>query len=339
MDTIMDVILPGHLFQSIKEVLVNIHLHHRAILLLHPLPPAPPGFYWAAQPPPYPPPPPPHGHPPPPYTPHYQYFPPPPPPRTPHRSQSRNHPRAYPHLPHWPPDFLPLSARENPRGTPLPVNRTPIQLHQRPEHQTFRSEAELRSRLTPIFRSMVGVIGRLVQNHLALPTQPRVKFDLYPVQVDASGSSPAIRWRTLSRAPIYTITLPVLGTTERQLQDVSDALKDTLAGYPNPWYRQAGYVFRISRGARLDFGDERVRVWVPPLCVYRYSRSGGTYRALFIEVSEEMVEEVDGFHDYGDTSEDDQEQLVNEMWEDVRRSTSRGPQGSPPSMEIYSFGS
>ncbi|KAI1208309.1 uncharacterized protein F4807DRAFT_430793 [Annulohypoxylon truncatum] len=168
---------------------------------------------------------------------------------------------------------------------------------------------------------MVGVVGRRVRDHLGLEEQPPVKFDMYPVQVDERGRSPAIRWRTLSRAPVYCVTLPRAGTNEAVLQDLADALKDTLASYPNPWYRQAGYVFRVSRSA----AGQRRRFWVPPLCVYKYSRSREAYRALFIEVSEERVEEVDGFHDYGDTSEDDQGALVDEMWEDVRMRNAYGP--------------
>ncbi|KAI1089630.1 hypothetical protein F5B19DRAFT_504490 [Rostrohypoxylon terebratum] len=320
------------------------------------LPPPPPGFYWAQAPPCQPPLPPhyppnypssPHRHPPPLYHspppyhspphhhhPHHYYPlpppPPPPPPRPPSRPPSRSSPRAYRHLPHWPPTLLPLSARTNPRGTPLPINQTPIPLHSRPEHHTFLSEAELRQRLTPLYRPLVGVIGRLVQTHLSLPTQPRVKFDLYPVQVLSASASasppPSIRWRTLSRAPIYSITLPgPVAPSPRHLQALSDALRDALAGYPNAWYRQAGFVFRTSRRAPLlPRGRERVRFWVPPLCVYRYSRRGGVYEALFVEVSEEAVEEVDAFHDYGDTSEDDQEALVDEMWADVRMRNSRG---------------
>ncbi|KAI0888637.1 uncharacterized protein GGS22DRAFT_184216 [Annulohypoxylon maeteangense] len=272
-----------------------------------------------------------------------QYGPPPPPPpgythHQTHQEQERTPPyppytrptsrqtlRPFPHLPHWPPNEIPISARTNTHPPSAPLNPDPIPLMLRPETMTFHSEPELRIRLTSVFRPMVGVLGRQVQERLGLAEQPHVKFDLYPVQVDEQGRSPAIRWRTLSRAPVYCVTLPHAGVSEERLQEVSDALKEILADYPNAWYRQAGYVFRISRSAVLGEGEVRKRFWVPPMCVYKFFRSEGVYRALFIEVSEEAVEEVDGFHDYGDTSEDDQAALVDEMWADVRRRNAYGP--------------
>ncbi|KAI2473059.1 hypothetical protein F4781DRAFT_443380 [Annulohypoxylon bovei var. microspora] len=232
--------------------------------------------------------------------------------------------RPFPHHPRWLPNMRPHSPRHDHRQPPMPVITTPIDLQERPEHTTFGSEAELRARLTGVFRPAVGVVGRRVQEHLGLAEQPQVKFDLYPVQVDERGQSPALRWRTLSRGPVFAVTLPGGGTPSARLQDVSDALRDALAAYPNAWYRQAGYVFRESRRARRDPGEPRRRFWVPPACVYKFSRTRQCYYALFVEVAEENVSELDAFHDYGDTSEDDQGALVNEMWEDVRIRNSMG---------------
>ncbi|KAI1456011.1 hypothetical protein F4805DRAFT_434341 [Annulohypoxylon moriforme] len=264
----------------------------------------------------------------PPEYPFHLYHQPPPPPRH-TRPPSRDTLRPFNHLPHWPDDIAPVSSRINHRPFLVPINQTPISLDERPETQFFRNEPELRFRLTPLFRPMVGVVGRTVQDQLSLPEQPQVKFDFYPVQVDERGRNPLIRWRTLSRAPVYCITLPHARNSESRLQEVADALKDTLMNYANPWYRQAGYVFRISRSAPLAQGQtRRRRLWVPPLCVYKYSRSREVYEALFVEVSEERLEEVDSFHDYGDTSEDDQGALVDEMWAEVRARSAFGPRRS-----------
>ncbi|KAI1107002.1 hypothetical protein F4804DRAFT_299028 [Jackrogersella minutella] len=88
-----------------------------------------------------------------------------------------------------------------------------------------------------------------------------------------------------------------------------------MTGCPNAWYRQAGFVFRISRRSQMH---PRRRFWVPPSCVYKFSRTHQWYRALFIEPAIENVEELVSRHDYGDVTEDDQSALVDDMWEDVR---------------------
>ncbi|KAF3067476.1 hypothetical protein GL218_08658 [Daldinia childiae] len=194
-----------------------------------------------------------------------------------------------------------------------------VNLDERPETLSFWTEQELYQRMTDTFRPLVGIIGRIVQEQLHLQEQPKVKFDMYPVRADDVTGMPLIVPHSMSRGPMFQITLPAPGGTRAELERVRDALIDEFATHPNAWHRQAGFVFRISRRFRVGACAAAKRSWVPPSCVYRYSRTERRYVAQYLSPILEDIRELDAAFVHGDDSDDDQDALVNDMWRDVRR--------------------
>ncbi|KAI0841029.1 hypothetical protein F5Y06DRAFT_308624 [Hypoxylon sp. FL0890] len=294
----------------------------------------------------------PPSEPPPPYT--RRWSPPPPYDRTPPGFHApRNHPglqlnRGRPVVrvenspPHAPPFHSPhrgfphtLPPRQ-PRQETMPSRTSsgrlssipimPVDLRVRPENMIFRTQYELYERMVSTFRPLVGVIGRIIKEELRLHEQPRVKFDMYPIRTNGRGQDPVIDRQTSSRAPMFKITLPFWYFDMQELQEASDYLKEFLiTENPNPWYPQAGYIFRFSRRARTEDRRSRRRFWVPPACIWRFSQSQQCYRAQHIEVVIENVEELDLEEGFRDESDGDQSALFNDMWEEIRRTPYYGP--------------
>lgn len=194
----------------------------------------------------------------------------------------------------------------------------PVNLDVRPETMSFWTEQELYQWMANIFRPLVGIVGRIVREQLYLQEQPKVKFDMYPVRADDVTGVPMMVPQSMSRAPMFQITLPAPGGTRADLKKVRDALIDEFATHPNAWHRQAGFVFRIPRQLRVGASAAARRSWVPPSCVYRYSRTARRYVAQYLTPILEDLRELDAAFVHGDDSDDDQDALVNEMWRDVR---------------------
>ncbi|KAI1412158.1 hypothetical protein F5Y13DRAFT_190517 [Hypoxylon sp. FL1857] len=204
----------------------------------------------------------------------------------------------------------------------------PVNLRERPENVVFPSQHELYARMVSTFRPLVGIVGRIIKDELRLRERPRVKFDMYPVRTNERAQDPVVDPQSSSRAPVFQITLPSSRVTPDQLQEASDYLKDHLVtAYPNAWYRQAGYVFRFSRRAWTEDRRSRRTFWVPPTCIWRFSRSRQCYLARFIELAIEDVEELAVEEDFRDESDSDQSALFNDMWADVRSTPYTGPRG------------
>ncbi|KAI0111939.1 hypothetical protein F4814DRAFT_460938 [Daldinia grandis] len=220
------------------------------------------------------------------------------------------------HVPGSP--FASYPAPPNP-GHRRVAPTAPVDLSERPETVSFWTERELSQRMSDIFRPLVGVVGRITREELRLGEQPKVKFDMYPVRADTLTGAPLIAPQSSSRAPMFQITLPMPGATRGHLEDVRNALHDEFATHPNAWHRQAGLVFRIPRRLRAGAYAGAQRSWVPPSCVYRYSRSRQCYVAQYLSPALEDVRKLDAAFVHGDDSDDDQDALVNEMWSDVRR--------------------
>ncbi|KAI1660825.1 hypothetical protein F4813DRAFT_348458 [Daldinia decipiens] len=194
----------------------------------------------------------------------------------------------------------------------------PVNLDERPETVSFWTEQELYQRMADIFRPLVGIVGRIVREQLYLQEQPKVKFDMYPVRADDVTGVPLMVPHSMSRGPMFQITLPAPGGTRADLKKVRDALKNEFAVHANAWHRQAGFVFRISRRHRVGACAAAKRSWVPPSCVYRYSRTERCYVAQYLSPILEDLQELDAAFVHGDDSDDDQDALVNDMWRDVR---------------------
>ncbi|KAI1379397.1 hypothetical protein F4677DRAFT_464736 [Hypoxylon crocopeplum] len=233
-----------------------------------------------------------------------EYYPPPPYPIPPRRAST--HPS------------MPSASSTRPRKP-----TTNVGLEERPENATFRDQEELYRRLVSIFRPMVGVVARAVQTGLSLGDQPKVKFELYPLRLSQSKGKPVFELHSATLGPIFQVTLPSPGATEKQLEDVCDALRDQFARSENPWHRQAGYMFRISRRG-LERGERRARrrYWTAPSCLYGMSAPGQRYVAQFVTLALEEIREFK--HDYRDESDDDQTDLIDDMWADVREKCSSG---------------
>ncbi|KAI1807160.1 hypothetical protein F4811DRAFT_567029 [Daldinia bambusicola] len=205
----------------------------------------------------------------------------------------------------------------------------PSNLDERPEDMYFFTEQDLFRWMSDIYRPLAGVIGRIVQKELNLEERPKVKFELYPIRVDDYTEEPGIVPLTMSRGPMYQITLPVpsgsasaSGGSSRSVDDlkrVRDALRDEFGVHPNAWHKLAGFVFRISRRDRAGANAAAKRSWVPPTCVYRFSRTQRCYVARHVTPALDDIKELENTFRHGDDSDDDQDDLVNEMWSDVRR--------------------
>ncbi|KAI2636914.1 hypothetical protein GGS26DRAFT_604031 [Hypomontagnella submonticulosa] len=192
-----------------------------------------------------------------------------------------------------------------------------VDLRVRPEHVTFPSRNEMAQYMVSVFRPQVGVVARIVREILELPHRPRVHFGLSPVRVDNStGGEPVLRpHHTSMRGPMFQITVPSAAITDLDsLQRVVDELKDEFAVSPNAWYRHAGFMFRTRRNTRA----RRRRYWAPPSIVYRFDRTLQEYVVRYVEPALEDIREVIGADGFGDETEDDQSDLVNDMWDDVR---------------------
>lgn len=114
---------------------------------------------------------------------------------------------------------------------------------------------------------------------------------------------------------MFQITVPSAAITDLDsLQRVVDELKDEFAVSPNAWYRHAGFMFRTRRNTRA----RRRRYWAPPSIVYRFDRTLQEYVVRYVEPALEDIREVIGADGFGDETEDDQSDLVNDMWDDVR---------------------
>ncbi|KAI1476366.1 hypothetical protein F4774DRAFT_428105 [Daldinia eschscholtzii] len=199
-----------------------------------------------------------------------------------------------------------------------PTSREEADLNERPEHTYFWTERDLFHWMSRIYRPLAGVVGRIVQEELHLHEQPKVKFEMYPVRVDEYTGAPSMVPQSMSRGPMYQITLPAPGGTTADLEKARDALKDEFGVQPNAWHRLAGFVFRISRRDRAGACASAKRSWVPPQCVYRFSRTQRCYVAQRVVPALDDIRELDNTFDHGDDSDDDQEALVSEMWSDVR---------------------
>ncbi|KAI1470422.1 uncharacterized protein F4812DRAFT_456430 [Daldinia caldariorum] len=205
-------------------------------------------------------------------------------------------------------------------GPQPPIPTAQPNLNERPDDMYFWTEQDLIRWMSDIYRPLAGVIGRIVQKELRLGEQPKVKFELYPVRVDDYTGEPDMVPQTMSRGPIYQITLPAAsGRTVADLERVRDALRDELGVQPNPWHKMVGFVFRISRRGRAGEHAAAKRSWVPPTCVYRFSRTQRCYVARHVTPALDGIKELENTFDHGDDSDDDQDDLVNEMWSDVRR--------------------
>lgn len=184
-------------------------------------------------------------------------------------------------------------------------------------------------RMASTFRPLVGVVGRVVASHLGLRTPPLVKLDLYPVRVNNVTQGVMILPHATSRAPVFRITLPVHGVTGQELQSVCEVLRDTMEGYDNSWYRLAGFDFRVSRRARQGQynNSPRKRYWMEPGLVYRLNRRLRYYSPKQKYPAPDQVLEIGPGQWYGDQSDDDQDELVDDMWNDVRRMRHSGYNG------------
>ncbi|KAI1386202.1 uncharacterized protein F4822DRAFT_444690 [Hypoxylon trugodes] len=224
-----------------------------------------------------------------------------------------------------PPHQLPPEPAAPRALTPI----LPVDLFERPEALTFRTREDLQTRLVSTFRPLVGVLGGIVKRHLNLKNQPKVKFDMYPILLNDTRPILAKRSQTWDRGPIFQFTIPRSRMRPQTLQDVSDALKDEAYNHANPWYRQAGFVFRVSTrgGNRREGPLRRIRYWVPPATIYAFVRRAG-YRAEQVVPIREDLEELEYRQDFGDTSEDDQDALVDDMWDSVRNNNQGFPGGS-----------
>ncbi|KAI0161698.1 hypothetical protein GGR52DRAFT_560826 [Hypoxylon sp. FL1284] len=176
---------------------------------------------------------------------------------------------------------------------PIP-NKPRVNLQEHPRDVTFPTEEALNEHMVDTFRPLCKIVALVVANQLHLAHRPRVKFDMYAVRINEVTGGIKIRPFASSRAPLFRVTLPMRGISEAQIQRASDAIKETLGGYRNEWYRLAGYVFRTSRRAsRGPRGGGRSsntnrhhdvdQYWLPPGCVYKLvARKGGRdayYRA------------------------------------------------------------
>ncbi|KAL7627408.1 hypothetical protein AAE478_001601 [Parahypoxylon ruwenzoriense] len=259
----------------------------------------------------------------------------------------------------------PAYRAATPPRTTRPQIISPVDLSERPESLTFRTAAELQQRAASTFRPLVGVVGRIAREVLGLPQQPGVRFDMYPVHMSRRTGQPLLSSRSSSRAPFFRITLPpppppaprgagtaVAEATRRQLDGVTNELREYLAGCGNAWYRQPGFVFRVAgtgqesrvatlagsgstseemdRARRRRRRRERRRYWVPPTCVYvpwftvgsGAGEQGRDYHVVYVELARDDVRGVESELSFGgDEGEDDQDTLVDDMWRDVRRAS------------------
>ncbi|KAI8957232.1 hypothetical protein F5Y11DRAFT_364052 [Daldinia sp. FL1419] len=219
--------------------------------------------------------------------------------------------------------FAPQAPYANPpaprrTGHQNTASTASVNLNERPENASFINEHELNRWMTGAFRPLVGVVGRIVQEELELREQPKVKFQMYPVKADSTTGEPEMAPHSTSRAPMFQVTLPAPGRSRADLQKVRDVLFDELAMHTNAWHRQAGLVFRISRRHRVGSSAHAKRYWVPPSCVYRFSRGEQCYVANPLSPALDDVRRLDASFTHGDDSDDDQDVLVEDMWRDVR---------------------
>ncbi|KAI0387516.1 hypothetical protein F5Y04DRAFT_286647 [Hypomontagnella monticulosa] len=179
------------------------------------------------------------------------------------------------------------------------------------------------SQSSTVYRPQVGVIANIVKNMLRLSERPHVHLGLPPVHVGAStGGEPLLMpGVTTSRGPVFQITVPPRCIHDPgSLQRVVNVLKDELVANMNPWYRHAGFMFRTSRNTQMH----RRRYWVPPSLVYCWDHAMQSYTARYVEPPRGDIREVLGADGVGDTTEDDQADLVDEMWDDEAYESGRG---------------
>ncbi|XXG99206.1 Arp complex subunit [Hypoxylon texense] len=213
------------------------------------------------------------------------------------------------------------------RYAPPDIPVAPVDLSDNPRHMTFETEEVLLQHMVSIYRPLVGVVGRVITEQLALRHRPAVKFDMYAVRVNSVTGGIMIEPYASSRAPIFRITLRACTFSYEDLQCAVDTLRRYMGTYDNAWYRRAGYLFRLSRRSRAR-GEERerdrVRYWLPPACVWNPVRrpTRGGYRARIRSPAPARVQELAHTQvvcDEESGDDRDQDWLVDGMWRSVCR--------------------
>ncbi|OTB00045.1 hypothetical protein M426DRAFT_15861 [Hypoxylon sp. CI-4A] len=185
--------------------------------------------------------------------------------------------------------------------------------------------ARLQQVLITIFRPLAGVVGQNVMRVLDLQEQPSVKFHALPLRTGYSPGRFMIHGHATTYAAMFKITLTSHDTPVEDLQRACERVRAVLCHHPNYIYQEAGFVFRVSRKAEGGPNRERVVYWSDPPVLYRPNEHRGHYCKSHIKVREEVCEFQSGLQ-YADESDDDQEDLIDAMWEDVRADKRRREQ-------------